>query len=74
MTSKSIIVDVNKGKKLNCDNYEVWSCKIWYVLEEKKTLEGRNHVLNQPQKGNSAQHLKDLEAYKAWKKANSVAP
>ncbi|KAH0639722.1 hypothetical protein KY285_036308 [Solanum tuberosum] len=44
ITSKSIIADLNKGEKLNGDNYDIWSRKIW-----------------------------DLEAYKAWKKANSTA-
>jgi len=36
-------------------------------------LEGINHVLNKPEDGNTAQHKRDLEAYKAWKKANSTA-
>jgi len=44
-----------------------------YVLEEQNVLEGINHVLNQPDEGNSAQHKRDLEAYKACKKANFTA-
>ncbi|KAH0747420.1 hypothetical protein KY285_009077 [Solanum tuberosum] len=63
MTSKSIIVDLNKGEKRNGDNYDIWSRKIWYVLEEQNALE----------EGNTAQHRRDLEANKAWKKANSIA-
>ncbi|KAH0729743.1 hypothetical protein KY290_000871 [Solanum tuberosum] len=68
MASKSIIDDLNKGEKLNGDNYDIWSRKIWYVLEEQTALEGINHVLNEPEEGNSSQHRRDLEAYKAWKK------
>ncbi|KAH0671590.1 hypothetical protein KY289_026083 [Solanum tuberosum] len=70
MASKSIIADLNKGEKLNGGNYDIWSHKIWYVLEEKFFLEGINHVLNQPEERNTAQQRRDLEAYKACKKAN----
>jgi len=72
MTSKSIIADLNKGEKLNGDNYDIWSRKIWYVLEEQNVLEGINHVLNQLEECNTIQHIRDLEAYKASKKANST--
>jgi len=73
MTSKNIIADLNKGEKLNGENYDIWSRKIWYVLNEQTSLEGINHVLNQPEKGNTVQHRRDLEAYKTWKKTNSTA-
>ena len=33
-TSKNIVAELNKGEKLNGDNYEIWSLKIQYVLEE----------------------------------------
>ena len=54
MASKSIIADLNKGEKLNGENYDIWSRKIWYVLEEQNALEGINHVLIQPEEGNTA--------------------
>ena len=73
MASKSIIADLNQGEKLNGENNDIWSSKIWYVLEEQNALECINHVLNQPEEGNTAQHMRDLEAYKAWKKADSTA-
>ncbi|KAH0755785.1 hypothetical protein KY290_026055 [Solanum tuberosum] len=38
MASKSIIADLNKGEKLNGDNYDIWSHKTWYVLEEQNAL------------------------------------
>ena len=36
MTSatKSVVAELNKNLKLNDDNYEVWSMKIQYVIEE----------------------------------------
>lgn len=72
MASKNIIIDLNKGEKLNEDNYDIWSHKIWYVLEEKNALKGINHVLCLPKQGNTIQHRRDLEAYKAWKMVDSI--
>ena len=37
--TKNIVVELNKGEKLNGDNYEIWSMKIQCVLEENKALE-----------------------------------
>ncbi|XP_075088083.1 uncharacterized protein LOC142170153 [Nicotiana tabacum] len=73
MASKSIIADLNKGEKLNGDNYDIWSHTIWYVLDEQNALEGINHVLSQPEEGNTAQYRRNLEVYRAWKKTNSIA-
>ena len=36
-------------------------------------MEGINHVLNQQEEVYTTQHRRDLEAYKAWKMANSTA-
>ena len=35
-------------------------------------LEGINHVINQPEEGNTAQHRRDFEAYKAWKRKDFI--
>ena len=37
--AKNIVVELNKGEKLNGENYEIWSMKIQYVLEEQEALE-----------------------------------
>ena len=37
--SKSIINDLNAGEKLNDANYDVWHCKIQYLLEDQNLLE-----------------------------------
>ena len=71
--SKNIIVELNKGEKLNGDNHEIWSMKIQYVLEEQEALEALNIVLDEPEAGNTAQHKRDREAYEAWKRKNSLA-
>ena len=39
---KNIVVELNKGKKLNGDNYDIWHHKIQYILEEQETLEALN--------------------------------
>ena len=73
MTLKSIIADSNKGENFNGDNYDIWSHKILYVLEEQNMLECTNHVLNQQEKGNPTQYRRDFETYKALKKTSSTA-
>ena len=55
MASKTIIADLNKGDKLNGDNYDTWRHKIWYVLKEQDALDGINQVITKPGVGNSAQ-------------------
>ena len=72
MASKSMSADLNKKEKRNGDNYDIRSCKMWYVLEEPNALEGINHVLSLPEQGNTAQHRRDLEAYKSWIKVDFI--
>ena len=43
--AKNIVVEFNKGEKLNGDNYEIWRMKIQYVLEEQEVLETLNNVI-----------------------------
>ncbi|KAH9679446.1 hypothetical protein KPL71_026137 [Citrus sinensis] len=71
--SKNIVAELNKGEKLNSDNYDIWHRMIQYILEEQETLEALNNTLAEPEHGNTAQHRGDLEAYQAWKKKNSNA-
>ncbi|KAK9122763.1 hypothetical protein Sjap_012365 [Stephania japonica] len=71
--SKNIVAELNKGEKLNGDNYEIWSLKIQYVLEEQEALEVLNNILTEPEDGNTVQHRRDREAFEAWKKKNSTA-
>ena len=65
ITSKNIIFELNKGEKLNGNNYEIWSMKIQYVLEEQEAFEALNTVLDEPKAGNTTQHKRELEAYNA---------
>ena len=71
--SKFIVAELNKDLKLNDDNYEVWSMKIQYVLEEQEALETLNAIMEEPEDGTTAQHRRDKEAYLVWKKKNSTA-
>ena len=72
-TTKSIIAELNKGGKLNGDNYKIWSMKIQYVLEEQEVLECLKVVMHELEVGTSAQHRKDREAFDSWKRNNSIA-
>ena len=46
--------------------------KIQYVLKEQEVLETLSNVTTEPEQGNTAQHKRDLEAYNAWKRKNSI--
>ena len=60
--TKNIVAELNKGEKLNGDNYKIWSMKIQYVLEEQEVLECLKLVMHEPEAGNSAQHKRDRDA------------
>jgi hypothetical protein len=45
MASKSIVADLNKGEKLDGENYDIWHRKIRYVLNEQEVLETLSHSL-----------------------------
>ena len=61
--TKSVVAELNKDLKLNGDNYEVWSMKIQYVLEEQEVLDMLNIVMTEPEDGSTIQHTWDREAY-----------
>ena len=67
-TSKNIVAKLNKGEKLNGNNYKIWIMKIQYVLEGKKALKALNVILYEPKARNTVQHRRDQEAYNAWKR------
>ena len=48
-TSKSIIADLNYGHKLSENNYDVWHCKIEYLLEEQEMLETITQPMIEPE-------------------------
>ena len=52
--SKNIVAELNKGKKLNGDNYDTWSRKIQLVLEEQEATEPLNHVMVEPEYDSTA--------------------
>ena len=49
MASKGIVADLNKGEKLDGDNYDIWHRKIQYVLNEQEVLETLTDSLNAPE-------------------------
>lgn len=65
---KNVVAELNKGAKLHGNNYDIWHYKIQYIRKEQETLEALNNTLSKPEQGNSAQHMRDLEAFLAWKK------
>ena len=71
-TAKNIMVELNKGEKLNGDNYEILSMKIQYVLEEKEALEVLKMSILEPKQGNTAQHRRDCVAYETLERKTST--
>ena len=53
LASKNIVAELSKGEKLNGDDYEIWSLKIQYVLEEQKALKVLNFIMNELGEGNT---------------------
>ena len=62
VATKSIIVDLNQGNKLKDMNYDVWHCKILYLLEEQDMLKTITQPMAEPEHGNNTQHRRDMEA------------
>ena len=67
-TTRNIITELNKGEKLNDNNYHIWHCKFWCILEDQKVLETLNHVIQEPKQRNFAQHRAVHKAYMVWKR------
>ncbi|EEF33959.1 conserved hypothetical protein [Ricinus communis] len=60
MASKNIIGELNKGEKLNGNNYNILHLKMHYVLEEQEILEAINN------------HRRNMATYTSWKKKDSL--
>ena len=65
MASKGIVADLNKGEKLDDDNYDIWHRKIQYVLNEQEVLETLTHSLSAPEQGDTEQLTRDLAAFES---------
>jgi hypothetical protein len=65
MASKGIVADLNKGEKLDGDNYDIWHRKIQYVLNEQEVLETLTHSLSAPEQGDTEQLTRDLAAFES---------
>ena len=53
MVSKSIIACLNKGEKLDCDNYDIWNRKIQHILDDQEILETLTQEMTAPEDGNT---------------------
>ena len=52
--TRSIVADLNHGDKQNDKNYDVWHCKILYLLEEQDILETITQPIVEPENGTTA--------------------
>jgi hypothetical protein len=73
MASKSIVADLNKGEKLDGENYDIWHRKIRYVLNEQKVLETLSHSLIEPMQEDTEQNIRDFAAFENWRKKDQSA-
>lgn len=58
-TTKNIVADLNKGGKLNGDNYKIWSMKIQYVFEKQEALETLKVFIEELENDDATQHKRD---------------
>ena len=64
MAFKNIFTDLNKGEKLDGENYNIWHRKIQYLLNEQEALKILTQFMDAPpEEGNGPQHRRDAEAY-----------
>ena len=58
MTSKSIVADLNKGEKLDENNYDIWHQKIQYLPDKLHVLdlETLTNSMIEPPAGNGNQN------------------
>lgn len=70
MTSKQIIVDLNKDEKLNgANNHDIWNLKVVIILEDQETTKVLTQVLNPPPlNGNAIQNRCAIKSFESWKK------
>jgi hypothetical protein len=71
--SRNIVAELNKGEKLNDENYKIWAMKIQYVLEEQEVLMVLDHILTESEKDTTPKHISDTVAFESWKKKNFIA-
>ena len=58
-TTRNITIELNKDEKMSGDNYEIWYCKVQYILVEQETLDTLNHVMQEHEEENSSQHRRN---------------
>ena len=63
MASKNIVADLNKGEKLNGDNYDIWHYKIQYILDKQEVMKTLTQEMTVSEDSNTAQHCRNREAY-----------
>ena len=70
-SSKNIVAKLNKGEKLNGDNYDIWHRNFQYVLKEQETFQNAIIKLEESESGLTKQYHMDLKAYQSQKRKNS---
>ena len=65
MASKGIVANINKGEKLDGENYNIWHRKIQYVLNKQEVIETLTHSLSKPNEGSTEQHQRGLATYES---------
>ena len=75
MACKGIVADLNKGEKLDGENYNIWLHKIQYLLNEQEVLETLTHSVSKHDEESikQHQHQRDLTAYESWHKKDLCA-
>jgi hypothetical protein len=68
MALKGIVAYLNKGEKLDGENYGIWHRKIQYVMNEQEVFETLSHSLTEPMQEDTEQNIRDFAAFENWHK------
>jgi len=73
MAFKNIIADLNKGEKLDGNNYDIWYRKVQISSMSKRFWKPWHGPWMRLKKGSGPQRQRDAEAYVKWAKKDHCA-
>ena len=71
--STTIVAELIKDNRLNGDNYEIWTVKVRYVLEEKEASDPLETIMVQHKEELPLNIGMTVKPMIAWKKKNTTA-
>ena len=70
MAFKNIIADLNKGDKLDGNNYDKWYRTMIYLFDEQEVTYTLDLIKTQPELANDVAPMPTLNDFEKWDKDN----